>query len=357
MKIHNFSAGPSILNEDVIKRSAEAVLSFADTGLSLLEVSHRGKQFDAVMQECRKLFLELLEAPEGYDVVFLGGGASLQFYMAPLNFLRTKAAYLDTGAWASKAIKEAKRVGDVQVVGSSKEDNYNWYPQPEKLEISEDVDYLHITTNNTIYGTQIHHDPDVKQRLISDMSSDIFSRPIDVSKYDLIYGGAQKNLAPAGVTFAIVKTDALGKTGRDLPTMLNYQTHVDKMSMFNTPPVFPVFVALQTLKWYKEIGGIPAMHKLNQEKSALLYDAIDSSKMFRGTARTEDRSMMNVCFVMKDEYKDLEGDYMKFATERGMSAIKGHRSVGGFRASIYNAMSIESVKALIETMKDFEANH
>ncbi|KGL52850.1 MULTISPECIES: 3-phosphoserine/phosphohydroxythreonine transaminase [Porphyromonas] len=356
MKIHNFSAGPSILNEKVIENAAEAVRSFADTGLSLIEVSHRGKQFTAVIEECRKLFLELIEAPAGYDVVFLGGGASLQFYMAPLNFLKTKAAYIDTGTWASNAIKEAKLVGDVEVLASSKADTYTWYPELGKdYTVPSDVDYFHVTSNNTIYGTQLHKDLDVNVPLIADMSSDIFSRPVDVSKYDLIYGGAQKNLAPAGVTFAVVKLDALGKVDRPLPTMLNYKTHVDKESMFNTPPVFPIYVALQTLKWYKEMGGVKGMQKMCEEKAAVLYNAIDSSKIFRGTVRECDRSLMNVCFVMKDEYKELEAEFQKFATERGMSGIKGHRSVGGFRASLYNALPLESVKALVDAMKAFEA--
>ena len=271
--------------------------------------------------------------------------------MSALNFLNKKAAYLDTGTWSSKAIKEAKRVGEVVVVASSKDDNYTHIPE---YTVPGDVDYFHYTSNNTIYGTEIKKDPEVSVPLICDMSSDIFSRPIDVSKYDLIYGGAQKNLAPAGVTFAVVKKDAVGKVDRDLPTMLNYQTHIDKGSMFNTPPVFPIYVALQTLKWYKSLGGIPAMQKRNEEKAALLYDAIDSSKIFRGTAREQDRSLMNICFVMKDEYKELEKDFLDLATSRGMMGIKGHRSVGGFRASTYNALPIESVKALIDVMKEFE---
>ena len=351
MKKHNFYAGPSILNEGVIKKTADAVLNFADTGLSLLEVSHRGKEFVAVMDETRELFKELLDVPETHEVVFVGGGASLQFYMAPLNILKKKAAYLDTGTWASKAIKEAKRVGEVVVVASSKDDTYTYIPE---YTVPEDVDYFHYTSNNTIYGTEIRKDPDVSVPLVCDMSSDIFSRPVDVSKYDIIYGGAQKNLAPAGVTFAVVRKDALGKVDRDLPTMLDYRTHIDKESMFNTPPVLPIFAALQTLKWYKECGGIKAMEKKNIEKANLLYDAIDSSKVFRGTARPEARSLMNICFVMKDEYKDKEKDFLDLATARGMMGLKGHRSVGGFRASTYNALPIESVKALIDVMHEFE---
>lgn len=305
------------------------------------------------MDEAVALFKELLDIPETHEVVFVGGGASLQFYMGALNFLKTKAAYLDTGTWANKAIKEAKLVGEVVVVGSSKEDNYTYIPE---YTVPSDVDYFHYTSNNTIYGTEIKKDPEVNVPLICDMSSDIFSRPVDVSKYDLIYGGAQKNLAPAGVTFAVVRKDKLDQAGRTLPTMLNYKTHVEKGSMFNTPPVFPVYVALQTLKWYKSLGGIKAMQKMNEEKAAVLYDAIDSSKVFRGTAREQDRSLMNICFVMKDEYKELEKQFLDLATERGMMGIKGHRSVGGFRASTYNALPIESVKALVEVMKEFEKN-
>lgn len=353
MKKHNFYAGPSILNDGVIKEAAKAVENFAGTGLSLLEVSHRGKEFVAVMDEAIALFKELLDIPETHEVVFVGGGASLQFYMGALNFLKTKAAYLDTGTWASNAIKQAKYVGEVVVVGSSKEDNYTYIPE---YTVPSDVDYFHYTSNNTIYGTEIKKDPIVDVPLICDMSSDIFSRPVDVSKYDLIYGGAQKNLAPAGVTFAIVRKDKLEQVDRPLPTMLNYKTHVDKGSMFNTPPVFPVYVALQTLKWYKSLGGIPVMQKMNEEKAAVLYDAIDSSKIFRGTAREQDRSLMNICFVMKDEYKELEKPFLDLATERGMMGIKGHRSVGGFRASTYNALPIESVRALVDVMKEFEKN-
>lgn len=356
MKKHNFYAGPSILDQSVIKETACAVLNFAGTGLSLLEVSHRSKEFDAVMTEANQLFKELLEIPEGYEVVFVGGGASMQFCMVPYNLLNKKAAYLDTGTWSSKAIKEAKLFGEVDVVASSKDKNYTYIPK--NYTVPEDVDYFHYTSNNTIYGTEIRKDPDVKARLVCDMSSDIFSRPIDVSKYDIIYGGAQKNLAPAGVTFAIVRKDALGHVEREIPTMLKYTTHIDKGSMFNTPPVLPVYSALQTLKWYKEMGGVKAMQKLNEEKAAILYDAIDNSKLFVGTAEEDARSLMNVCFVMKDEYKELEAQFADFAIkERGMMGIKGHRSVGGFRASLYNAMPKSSVEALVACMKEFEQKH
>lgn len=352
MKKHNFSAGPSILNEGVIKQASEAVLDFAGTSLSLIEVSHRGKEFVAVMEETKKLFKELLHIPDTHEVVFLGGGASLQFCMAPYNFLATKAAYLDTGTWANKAIKEAKLFGEVDVVASSKDQNYSYIPK--EYTIPADADYFHYTSNNTIFGTEIRRDLDSPVPMICDMSSDIFTREIDFSKYHLVYGGAQKNIAPAGVTFCIVRKDALGKVDRPIPTMLQYATHVDKDSMFNTPPVFPIYVAMLTLKWYKEVGGVEALGRMNDAKATLLYDAIDSSKIFVGTAREEDRSIMNVCFVLKDEYQDMQESFLKFATERGMSGIKGHRSVGGFRASIYNAMPIESVRALVDCMKDFE---
>lgn len=352
MRKHNFYAGPSILSEYTIKNTADAVLNFAGTGLSLLEVSHRGKEFVAVNDEARALVKELLHVPETHEVVFLGGGASLQFCMVPYNLLKKKASYLDTGTWASKAIKEAKFFGEVDLVASSKDKNYTYIPKNYTL--APDTEYFHITTNNTIYGTEIHDIPQVNVPLVADMSSDIFSRPVDVSKYDVIYAGAQKNLAPAGVTIIIVRKDALGKVERPIPTMLNYQTHIDKDSMFNTPPVLPIFAALQTLKWYKEQGGVKVLQKKNQEKAAVLYDEIDRNKLFRGTAVPEDRSLMNVCFVMNDEYKELESSFAEFAAAAGMVGIKGHRSIGGFRASLYNAMPLESVKALVETMKEFE---
>ena len=352
MKKHNFYAGPSILSEFTIKNTADAVLNFNETGLSILEISHRSKEFQAVIDEANALVKELLDIPAGYEVLFLGGGASMQFCMIPYNFLKKKAAYLDTGVWASKAIKEAKLFGDVEVVASSKEANYTYVPKD--FTVPADADYLHITTNNTIYGTELRKDLDVNVPLIADMSSDIFSRRIDVSKYNAIYAGAQKNLAPSGVTIIIVKEDALGQVERAIPTMLDYRTHVNKGSMFNTPPCLPIYSALQTLKWYKSLGGIDAMEKLDKEKAARLYDAIDNSKIFVGTAKAEDRSIMNVCFVLREEYADLDKKFIDFASERGIVGIKGHRSVGGFRASIYNAMPIESVQVLIDAMKDFE---
>ena len=320
-----------------------------------MEISHRSKEFVAVVDEAQALIKELLNVPEGYEVVFVGGGASLQFCMAPFNLLKKKAAYLDTGTWSSKAIKEAKLFGEVDVVASSKDKNYTYIPKD--YTVPEDVDYFHVTTNNTIYGSEIRKDLDVKVPMVADMSSDIFSRPIDVSKYDLIYAGAQKNLAPAGVTLAIVRVDALGKVDRVIPTMLNYKTHIDKGSMYNTPPVLPIFSALQTLKWYKEQGGVEAMEKKDIENAAILYDEIDRNKLFRGTVAPEDRSIMNVCFVMNDEYKELEADFNAFATSKGIVGIKGHRSVGGFRASLYNAMPKSSVEVLIAAMKEFEKQH
>ena len=355
MKKHNFYAGPSILSQYTIKNTADAVLDFAGTGLSLLEISHRSKEFSAVMDEARALVKELLDVPAGYDVVYLGGGASLQFCMVPFNLLKKKAAYLETGTWAVNAIKEAKLFGEVDVVASSKEANFTYIPKD--YTVPEDADYFHITTNNTIFGTELRQDPDVKVPLVADMSSDIFSRPVDVSKYDIIYAGAQKNLAPAGVTVAIVREEALGHVDRAIPTMLDYRTHIKKGSMFNTPPCLPVFAALQTLKYYKELGGVKVLEKMNIEKAALLYDEIDRNKLFRGTVVPEDRSIMNVCFVMSDEYKELEEEFAKFAAEQGMVGIKGHRSVGGFRASLYNAMPKSSVEALIATMQEFERKH
>ena len=355
MKKHNFNAGPSILPREVIENTAQAILDFNGSGLSLMEISHRAKDFQPVVDEAVALFKELLNIPEGYSVLFLGGGASLEFCMVPFNFLEKKAAYLNTGVWAKKAMKEAKAFGEVVEVASSAESTYTYIPKD--YTVPADADYFHITTNNTIYGTELKEDLDVNVPMVADMSSDIFSRPIDVSKYICIYGGAQKNLAPAGVTFVIVKNDALGKVSRYIPTMLNYKTHVDKDSMFNTPPVLPIYAALQTLKWYKEQGGVAAMEKKDMENAAILYDEIDRNKLFRGTVAAEDRSIMNVCFVMNDEYKELEDEFSKFAAAAGMVGIKGHRSVGGFRASLYNAMPKSSVEALVACMKDFEKQH
>ena len=315
MKKHNFSAGPSILPREVIENTAQAVLDFNGLGLSILEISHRSKDFQAVLDEAVALFKELLNIPEGYSVLFVGGGASTQFCMVPYNFLEKKAAYLNTGVWAKKAIKEAKAFGEVVEVASSAETTYNYIPKG--YAIPEDADYFHVTSNNTIYGTEIRKDLDSPVPMIADMSSDIFSRPVDVSKYICIYGGAQKNLAPAGATFVIVKDEALNKVSRHIPTMLNYQTHVDGGSMFNTPPVLPIYSALQTLRWIKKEGGVEEMQRRAKERADLLYGEIDRNKLFRATiADPEDRSYMNICFVMNDEYKELEPEFMKFATER-----------------------------------------
>ncbi len=355
MKKHNFNAGPSILPREVIEKTAQAVLDFNGSGLSILEISHRSKDFQAVMDEAIALFKELLEIPSGYSVVFLGGGASLQFCMVPFNLLEKKAAYLLTGTWASKAYKEAKGFGEVIEVASSKDANFSYIPK--NYVIPSDVDYFHITTNNTIFGTEILTDIDSPVPLVADMSSDIFSRPVDVSKYGVIYGGAQKNLGPAGLAFAIVKEELLGKVSRHIPTMLDYRIHIENGSMFNTPPVLPIYSALETLRWLKANGGLEAMEKKNIAKAELLYNEIDRNKLFVGTAAKEDRSRMNVCFVMNPEYQELEAEFLKFASDRGMVGIKGHRSVGGFRASIYNALHIESVQALVGCMQEFEKLH
>jgi len=355
MKKYNFNAGPSILPREVIEATAAACLDFNGSGLSLMEISHRAKDFQPVVDEAVALFKELLNIPEGYSVLFLGGGASLEFCMVPYNFLEKKAAYLNTGVWATKAEKEAKLFGEVVEVASSADKNFTYIPR--NFEIPTDADYLHITTNNTIYGTELREDLDSPIPLIADMSSDIFSRPIDVSKYALIYGGAQKNLSMAGVTFVIVKEDALGKVSRPIPTMLNYQTHVKKGSMFNTPPVVPIYCALQNLRYIKAQGGVVAMEKLAKERAEIVYNEIDRNRLFVGTAEESSRSLMNLTFVLKPEYQDLQDEFMAFATSKGMVGVKGHRDVGGFRASCYNAMSIEGVKALVACMQEFENNH
>ena len=356
MKKYNFGAGPCILPREVIEKTASAILDFNGIGLSLSEISHRSKDFQPVMDEAMALVKEVLNVPEGYSVLFLGGGASLEFCMIPFNFLVKKAGYLNTGVWAKKAMKEAKLFGEVVEVASSADDNYTYLPK--NFDVPTDLDYLHITTNNTIYGTEYHKDLDVPVRMIGDMSSDIFSRPVDVSKYDCIYGGAQKNLSMAGVTFIIIKDEVLGRVQREIPTMLDYRTHIKKGSMFNTPPVVPIYTAMENLRWIKANGGVEAMEKLAKERADIVYGEIDRNKLFRGTVKCEeDRSYMNICFILNDEYADLQDEFFKFATERGMVGIKGHRDVGGFRASCYNAMTIEGCKALVETMKEFEAKH
>lgn len=355
MKKHNFNAGPSILPQVAIENTAKAILDFNGIGLSILEISHRSKEFQAVIDEAVALFKEVLGIPEGYQVLFLGGGASTQFCMVPFNLLNKKAAYLETGVWAKKALKEAKLFGEVTNVASSADRNYCYIPKG--FTVPTDAEYFHITTNNTIYGTEIHEDYNCQIPLVADMSSDILSRPVDVSKYAMIYGGAQKNLGPAGVTFVIVREDILGKVERTIPTMLDYRTHIKEGSMFNTPPVLPIFTLNETLKWLKALGGVEKMYEMNKKKAGLLYDAIDNSKMFVGTADKDSRSLMNICFVMKDEYKDKEEAFMEFAKKQGMVGIKGHRSVGGFRASTYNALPIESVQALVDCMAEFEKNN
>lgn len=355
MKKHNFYAGPSILSQYTIQKTAEAVQDFSDMGLSLLEISHRSKQFQAVMDEAVALTKELLQLPENYHVLFLGGGASMQFCMVPFNLLNKKAAYLNTGTWSTNAIKEAKIFGEVDVVASSEDTKFNYIPK--NFTIPADADYFHFTSNNTIYGTEIRHDFDSPVPVVCDMSSDIFSRVLDPTKYALIYGGAQKNLAPAGVTFVIIREDILGKVHREIPTMLDYRTHIKKGSMFNTPPVLPIYSALMTLRYYKEMGGVKVLQKMDEEKAALLYEEIDRNKLFVGTVAEEDRSIMNICFVMKPDYAELEGEFLDFATSKGIVGIKGHRSVGGFRASLYNALPIDSVKVLVDAMKEFEAKH
>lgn len=353
--IYNFNAGPCALPQSAIDASVEALKDFAGTGVSVISISHRTKEWDAVMDETRALWKELLNIPDTHEVVFLGGGASMGFLYAAMNFLEHKAAYLETGVWAKKAYKEAKGLGEAYAVASSADKNFSYIPKG--WEFPADVDYLHITTNNTIYGTEIHEDYDSPVPLIADMSSDIMSRPIDVSKYDLIYGGAQKNVGPAGVFFAIVRKDALGKVSRYIPTMLDYRVHIENGSMFNTPPVFSIFVMNQTLKWVKEQGGVEEMHRRAKAKAELLYGEIDSNPMFQGTAAVEDRSLMNVCFVMAAGYEQYEAEFLSFASKKGIVGIKGHRSVGGFRASIYNACKLSDVQVLVDCMKEFYELH
>jgi len=344
-----------MLPREVIEATADACLDFEGSGLSLMEISHRAKNFQPVVDKAVELVKELLDLPAGYSVVFLAGGASTEFCRVPYNFLEKKAAYLNTGTWAKKAMKEAKLFGEVVEVASSAEDNYTYIPK--NFTIPADADYLHITTNNTIFGTEMRYDLDSPVPLIADMSSDIFSRPVDVSKYNCIYAGAQKNVSMAGVNIVIVKDEALNKVSRQIPTMLDYMTHVKNGSMFNTPPVVPIYCAMKNLEWVKKNGGVEAMAQRAKERADMLYTEIERNKLFRGTVKAEDRSYMNICFVMNDEYKELEADFLQFATERGMVGIKGHRSVGGFRASCYNAQTIEGVQALIQSMKDFEAQH
>ena len=355
MKKYNFNAGPSILPDVVLEAAAKAIINFDGTGLSLLSISHRTPEFEAVLAEADSLFRELLNIPDNYKIYFMGGGASTQFFHIPANFLAKKAGYVNTGVWTKKAIKEAKFYGEVEVVASSDDKNFSYIPK--NFDIPEDLDYLYICANNTIFGTEYKCDIDSPVPLFADMSSNILSRPIDVSKYALIYGGAQKNLAPAGVSFMIIRDDMLGKVVRPLPTMMNVNTYVENNSMFNTPPVFPIYVLRETLKWLKAEGGVAEIHRRNEEKAAKLYAEIDRNSLFRGTVAKEDRSSMNICFVMSEGNEELASEFMSFAKERGMVGIKGHRLVGGFRASCYNACPMEAVEALVACMQEFEKMH
>ena len=352
MKKHNFSAGPCILPQEVLSKAAEAVVNFNGIDLSLIEISHRSKDFVDVMENARSLVKELLNLPEGYSVLFLQGGASLEFLMTPYNLLKEggKAAYLDTGVWSSKALKEAKAFGEIEVMASSKDKVYNYIPK--NYSVPTNVDYVHVTSNNTIYGTQLKEFPKTDALLVCDMSSDIFSRELDFTQFDLIYAGAQKNMGPAGTTLVVVKDEVLGKTGRAIPSMLDYQVHISKDSMFNTPAVFPVYVSMLTLEWMKNLGGIKAIEKMNEDKASLLYTEIDRNPLFTGFAEKEDRSLMNVTFNLTDDSKKEAFD--KLWNAAGISGIKGHRSVGGYRASIYNAMPIESVQVLVDAMQQLE---
>ncbi len=348
---HNFGAGPCVLPQEVFKQASHAVLEFNNTGLSILEISHRTPEFEAVVDETILLVKELLNVPEGYSVVLLQGGASLQFSMAPMNLLAEgqTAAYLNTGIWATKALKEAKIFGNVNVVASSKEDNFSFIPKD--FEIPAESAYFHYTSNNTIYGTELMTVPTTSVPVVCDMSSDIFSRVIDISQFGLIYAGAQKNLGPAGLTLVIVKDEILGKIDRKIPSMLDYRVQIEGGSMYNTPPVFSIYVSMLNLRWLKSKGGVSVIEKENISKSEALYKEIDRNPLFKGTCNLEDRSRMNICFVM--ENPELEKPFLKFAEDRDIIGIKGHRSVGGFRASMYNALPITSVHALIDAMQEF----
>lgn len=351
-KVYNFSAGPGILPQEVLQQASEACINFDNMNLSLLEISHRSKNFEKVMDEARALILEHFEvSANDYDVVYLGGGASLQFGMIPYNFLKTKAAYVNTGVWSSKAIKEAKLIGTTDVIASSEDKKFGYIPKD--IKVSNDYDYLHITSNNTIYGTQYKTFPKVNVPLVCDMSSDIFSKKVNAKNFSLIYAGAQKNMGPAGATMVMIRKDFVQKNKSGLLTMMDYKTHIKGGSMFNTPPVFPIYVIMLTLRWLKQIGGVAVMEKLNKEKSDLLYTEIDRNTLFEGTVFSkEDRSTMNVCFRLKNEA--LEPEFDKFWKDANISGIRGHRDVGGYRASLYNAMPKESVKVLTEVMQEFE---
>jgi len=354
-KKHNFYAGPAILPASVLQQATAATKDFAGMGLSILEISHRSKQFASVLDEASSLAKELLGLSDDFEALFLTGGASSQFFMVPMNLLPTTgtACYVDTGSWSTKAIKEAKLFGNVNVIASSKEKNFTFIPKD--YEIPSDSTYIHLTSNNTVRGTQYHSLPETNVPIVCDMSSDIFSRPIDVNKFGLIYAGAQKNMGPAGTTLVIVRKDLLGKVERAIPTMLNYNTHIEKGSAFNTPPAFPIYVSMLTMRWVKENGGVAAMATRNEEKAKLLYDEIDANPFFEGTTAIEDRSLMNVTFAMKNP--EMENLFFDACTEADCVGIKGHRSVGGFRASIYNAMEKGSVQVLVDVMKEFAIKH
>ncbi|MFZ1249400.1 MAG: 3-phosphoserine/phosphohydroxythreonine transaminase [Candidatus Saccharimonadales bacterium] len=355
MKIHNFGAGPSILPDQALKNTAKAIIELDGSGLSLLEISHRSAAFESIIAEAEALLKELLAIPKGYKVLFLGGGASTQFVVVPYNLLNKKAAYLETGAWAQKAAQEAAHFGEVTTIASSKDKNFSYIPT--NFHIPKDADYLHVTSNNTLFGTELRADIDSPIPLVADMSSDILSRPIDVSKYGLIYGGAQKNMGPAGVSFVIVREDILGKVERSIPKMFDYRTHIEHSSMYNTPPVTAIYTVREVLRWVKAEGGVPAMQKRAEKRSALLYAEIDRNNLFEGTAVNKDRSLMNVCFVMSEGNEKLESAFLDYATKAGMHGIKGHRSVGGFRASLYNALPFDSVEALVRCMQTFEKEY
>lgn len=352
MKKYNFNAGPSMLPREVVEQTAAAVLDYNGSGLSLMEMSHRSAEFKPIMEEARMLLASLLDVPAGYKVLLIGGGASLHFCMVPCNLLAKKAAYLNTGTWATKAMKEALLFGEVIEVASSADRNFSYIPK--NFIVPEDADYMHITSNNTIYGTQLRRDLDSPVPLVADMSSDILSRPVDVSKYSCIYGGAQKNLSQSGLSFVIIKEDALGKVERSIPSILDYGLHIACDSMFNTPPTLPVYTALCNMRWVRENGGVEAMERRAEERAIVVYDEIDRNALFAGTVAEEDRSYMNMDFVMAPGYEELETEFVDYAASRGVVAIKGHRSVGGFRASCYNAMPIEGVRALAAAMRGFE---
>lgn len=354
MKIHNFSAGPSILAQEVFQEAAQAVINFQDTGLSLLEMSHRSKEFDAVLNEAIDLVNELLELPDGFKAIFISGGASTQFALAPMNLLpqNGKAAYINTGTWSDKAIKEAKAFGNIDVVASSKDDNYNHIPK--NYSVPADAAFLHLTSNNTVFGTQFRDMPETSVPLVVDMSSDIFSYKVNMQKIGLIYAGAQKNMGPAGTTLVVIREDLLGKVNRHIPSMFDYRTHIKKNSAYNTPPVFPIYVSMLNLRWVKKTGGIKAMEDRSINRSELIYGEIDRNPLFRGTTTKEDRSRMNATFVLNKDYQPLENEFLEICKSAGISGIKGHRSVGGFRASMYNAMELDSVQVLVDVMRDFE---